>query len=194
MTNPIFQDSPEAAVPVQVTAWRTPKGQVFIDESIARYVAATHSRCQSCATPMPKPALARCDECQKIEDAKRYAAKPRKPWDGKSMVYSEALDDFFSSPEDAREIAIERNEDRDDEEEAPIDPDDLRLVICEPCYAPEIDADYFCDLMEEPEIPDAFASVIDAFNEVASKTVVSWEPGKFAVEMPQKGSDEAQDR
>ena len=82
---------------------------------------------------------------------------PRAEWDGKAILYSEARDQYYSTPDDAAEDL------EDDQTLA-----DLRLVICEPNYVRQIEPDYCCDdLPEDGDVPDEVAEAMEAFNEAA---------------------------
>ena len=74
-------------------------------------------------------------------------------------------------------------------------PEELRVVICEPNYASEIDgADIFCDdLPPDGELPSELQEAFDALNAVIKKTgPLSWSAGKYVAELPSYVLDDAE--
>jgi hypothetical protein len=66
-----------------------------------------------------------------------------------------------------------------------IKPEDLRLVICEPNYAWEIDEDYYCDILpEDQKLDDCYSELAEAIgkvNELVRKKAkpLSWGAGEY---------------
>lgn len=170
----ILRDSPEAAQPVTVTAWKSSTGRLFFDEWSARYDGSTHSLCEDCGEPSEKPYTV-CDSCRDLREEAKYEALPRAEWDGKAMLYSETKERYYSAPEYAE----------DDLEEGQTLAD-LRLVICEPNYARRLEPDDFADdLPEDGDTPDWLYEAINAFNQAIEKgEPLSWSPGKVALGDP----------
>jgi len=97
-------------------------------------------------------------------------------WDGKAAVYSEALDEFYDSPNEAI---------KDLEEGQTIEY--LMLRICEPVYAHHLELDDWADELGEDGIyvaPRWLKEAIKAFNQaIEGKSNLSWTPGKTRLVM-----------
>src|SRR5574337_125514 len=172
----VMRDSDEAAQPVTIQAWKGRDGHIYFDESTARYAGSTHCLCNTCGAPTPKTYL-KCDACREKADLAKYEAMPRAEWDGEAMLYSEARDQYYSTPDDA---ADELEEDQTLA--------DLRLVICEPNYVRQLEPDYCCDeLPEDGDVPDEVVEAMEVFNRAVSGIVLSWSPGKTALALPDEG-------
>ena len=168
----ILPDSPEAATQKTVTGWVSASGYFWgNDEHMARYDGSTHRACE-CGELVAKNSY--CRPCALKREAEKFAAMQRKVWDGEAMLYSDAADEYFH---DYDQIS-------DHCEEADCSPDDLRLIICEPCYAREIDPnEYFRDdLPEDGEVDSELSAAFEELNKFIreSKPILSWCPGKFA--------------
>jgi hypothetical protein len=132
--------------------------------------------CDQCGAPTPK-GYTQCRGCRDLTYIAKYKAMPRAEWDGKAILYSEARDQYYSTPDDAAE---------DLEEAQPLA--DMRLVICEPNYVRRLEPDYCCDeLAEDDDVPDEVFEAIKNFNEAVSGIVLSWSPGKTALVLPDEG-------
>lgn len=141
-------------------------------ERRARYAGCTHVQCERCGAPTPKEYRI-CDSCREVAAKARYDAMPRAEWDGTALLYSEAADKYYTSPDDAEDDL------KEGETLA-----DLRLVICEPRHARKLTLDYFSDdLPEDGNPPVALEEVIYAFNESVADIVLSWFPGKKALKV-----------
>lgn len=184
----ITPDSPEAAqYRTDIRGWVSRNGKFYGEnghaEHVARYEGSTHLRCEGCGALYPKSYWMVCDDCRAKRDAERYLARPRARWDGKAMLYSEVLDRFFDSPDDADDWASLE----DDENPMPLE--EMRLVICEPDYARTIDSDYWADqLPEDGEIPSDLEAALNSFNEAISGILLSWEPGRYALDLSDDAS------
>jgi len=166
--------SDEAAKPATVSGWISSKGFFFREEAMARYDGCTHRRCD--CGGLAEKYYTKCATCRAKGYMERYYAMPAKAWDGKAMLFADTLDEYFSTPDEAEERAAELN-DGDDS------PEGLRLIICEPVYARQLDADYFCDdLPEDGSLPVNVQEAIDEFNKAIAGTVLSWQPGKHRLE------------
>lgn len=174
----ILRDSPEAAQPVTVIGWKSSTGRVFFDEYSARYDGATHCICSDCGEIARKPYTV-CKPCQNLRDEAKYKAMPKKEWDGHAMLYSDLLEKYYSGISEAMDDLDNSNEVKTIA--------DLRLVICEPNYARQIDGDYFVDDLPddaEGDLPGWLEEAIDEFNTAVSKGgPLSWSPGKFALKL-----------
>ena len=171
MTEIIMYDSPEAAKPHTVSGWLSRRGFFYDNESAARYEGCTHQPCMGCGAPAEKPHI-RCELCQKKLEREGYRCRKRKAWDGAAMIYSEAMDRYYSDPADAIE----------DAESEGID--EPMLLICEPEYAAKITPDYFRDqLPEDGDLPPEIEAAMDAFNAAVSGVILSWMPGEFALDL-----------
>ncbi|AMP15525.1 hypothetical protein CPter291_3288 [Collimonas pratensis] len=95
------------------------------------------------------------------------------------MLFSDATDEYFRDLSEAEDHAFDNG----------MSLPELRLIICEPTYAREIDGnDHFCDdLPEDGELPAEISNAFDALNEAIRKcgTPLSWSPGKYALELPE---------
>ena len=176
----ILPDSPEAATYQPMAGgWVTSDfrlwGKGLGAEKAARYHGCTHVRCQRCGEITPKE-YALCDACCNKADAERYAAMPRAKLDDEAPLYSEVTEKFYYCLAEAEEDAAEMEE--------PQTLADLRLVICEPVYATPLETDYFSDdLPDDGDIPQQIADAIDAFNEAVAGVILSWAPGKTALDL-----------
>ena len=177
----VMRDSPEAAqYRTDIKGWVSRDGFYFGDgpqgERTARYSGCTHVPCDRCGAPTPR-GYTQCRDCRELTYIAKYEAMPRAEWDGKAMLYSEARDQYYSTPDDAAEDL------EDDQTLA-----DLRLVICEPNYVRQIEPDYCCDdLPEDGDVPDEVAEAMEAFNAAVAGIVLSWSPGKTALAVPDEG-------
>lgn len=174
-TEPIIEfDSEESAHQVTVTGWVSRHGRFYgKDERAARWDGCTHIKCTTCGKPTEKHYLI-CNLCRQAKDDADWAACPRKDWDGKSMVYSETLDRYYNSPDDAED-------DVDGEDVMTLD--ELRLVICEPNYAHELTTEIYSDLLDEDyNVPPSIEAAMDAYNKAIKECEpLSWSPGKYAL-------------
>lgn len=167
-------DSPEAAsYKTNIEGWVSRHGNFYgkDGERFARYDGCTHQKCEKCGAITDKYRTF-CVECRAKWEIGRYEVKPTASWDGVAMIYSERDDAYFESPEDARFANFETGDSFES----------MRLVICEPNYVPQIDADYFRDeLPEDGEIPAAVIAAANAFNEAVAGIILSWTPGRYAL-------------
>jgi hypothetical protein len=173
----IHYDSPEAAELVTITGWRSRRGFFFgDDERTARYDGCTHRNCEECGALTERHYLI-CEACRHKKEIARFAALPRGPWDGEQMLYSDALDRYFSEPSDVLEALEELEE--------PRELDDLRVLLCTPSRPRLIDLDYFTDELpedgDEHDVPAEVWAAAEAFNKAAQACKpISWYPGKVA--------------
>lgn len=169
----ILNTSAEAATyRTDIKGWVSRDGRFYGDgpanERTARYAGCTHVACNACGAPTEKNWL-RCASCRAADDTAKFYAMPEEVWDGKAQLYSEAVDRYFSSPDDA--------EDWLEDGQAL---GDLRLVICEPNYVPQLSDEYCADELPEDsdDLPDAVIQAMNAFNKAVAGIVLSWSPGK----------------
>lgn len=171
-TKLIPYDSPEAAQRVTVDLWKSSDGRLFSDEASARFTGCTHRPCTTCGK-LAEKSYTICTECRVVADDARWNTKPRKPWDGEQMVYSQFLDEYHDSPDSALESA--QIEDPD------ATMDGLRLVLCRPRFA-QIDSETFQDITpEDADLPREVLAAIEAFNKAVAGVVCCWEPSEYAM-------------
>ena len=180
----IMYDAPEAASLQTVTGWVTADGRFFgQDENLARFCGATHRRCENNPDHQVHEIRGYCAQCYSEKRAKVFAAMPTKDWAGEPLVNFDG-DHYFFDIDSLRDYLIDSD----------VDLADLRLCICEPNMAQELDPnDIFCDdLSEDGEIhDDQLLAAFDLLNEVIRKAEpLSWSQGKFAVVLPQAFIDE----
>ena len=171
MTEVIMIDSPEAAKPHTMSGWLSRDGCFNLDEGLARYRGCTHRPCTDCGSPAEKQ-YTHCKACRDKHEIVRYKLRKRKPWDGTAMIYSEALDRYYSDPTDAIEAAEDEGI------------DEPMLLICEPEYAAKISVDFFeGQLPEDGDLPPEIEKAMDAFNAAIDGVILSWMPGEFALDL-----------
>lgn len=181
----ILPDSPGAATyRDDIRGWVSRCGTFCGDgpsgEQTARYRSCTHVPCVRCGTPTPKGYTC-CDACRKQAEIERYEAMPRAEWDGEAMLYSQLTGDFYAGIVEAEEAA--------DEMDGSPTLSDMRLVVCQPVGVRRLDiADVLDGLLSEDNDPpaDTIAAIqaaIDAYNAAVAGFVLSWEPGKTALQL-----------
>lgn len=172
-TKVVMWDSDEAAKWTEgISGWVSRDGFFWgKDERAARYSGCTHVLCEDCGSPIDKGHLI-CRECTRKREIKKYEAMPKAEWNEAGMIYSIALNKYFSCWEDAEYCA--------EDHESSLN--DMLLVICEPQYLHFIDEDNWCDeLAEDGELPDTVAQALDELNEAIKEYgPVSWFPGNKA--------------
>jgi hypothetical protein len=177
----ILNTDDEAAKRVTVTGWMARDGQWWgDDERMARWAGSTHILC-ACGKLTPK-SWTKCDECRERAKEERYAKLERREWDG-GMLYSDTLERYFDDEDDLRDYCFDEG----------TTPDALRLLLCEPVYAREIDDDHWCDdLPEDAQMDDVNGDIAEALarlNEVIraqreAGRPISWRPSKYAAIIP----------
>ena len=179
----ILSSDEKAAQLKTVTGWVSAKGHFYGQgtqaESMARYDGSTHRPCSECGELIEKSGY--CRPCRAKQEIAKYNAMPRKKWDGKALLYSQVEDRYFNDADD-----LDSHCEYMTESDIPA----LRLIICEPTYAGEIDPNehYYDDLPEEGEIPNDLQKAFDDLNAFLRETkiILSWSPGKYAAELAGK--------
>lgn len=153
------------------------------DERAARYCCAKDMPCE-CGRRREKHYVA-CRDCRRKRDIERFEAMERRPWDGKQMIYSQQLDRYFSSPDDAREYLEEGDHD--------LDPfltmEFLRLVLCRPNNGRSFDieehlSDDFAPDDDNPLRDSEVTAINNYVNQwITERAPFSWEPDKFALDL-----------
>lgn len=171
----IHYDSPEAASIKTVTGWVSSSGRFWgDDEHMARYDGCTHVTCKKCGAVHEVRSY--CRVCYEEGRLEKFRAMPFAAWNGTDMLYSMTLDEYTNSAGQIAEYCADHG----------VSLDDLRLVICTPNFASEIDAnDHFSDdLPEDGGVPAELDAAVDALNAVIRAMrekgePLSWSPGKF---------------
>lgn len=183
MSKIIMVNSPEAEPElVTETFYKTKSGYLYSHDDeglrLARYQNCTHRWCDECRQPTEK-FYTHCPECREKSAIERYLKREIKAWPDETPAYSEVAEEYFYSYDDIDDYWRETG----------INPEDLRLILCEPVYADKLDYDYFSDqLAEDHEAPDELIFAVEAFNAAidAYGKPLSWEPGKYRVEIKQE--------
>ena len=170
-------DEAAAQYRTDIAGWVSRNGVFYgKDKKAARWAGATHVRCDKCGATTKKKGYTHCDACREAADIARYNAMPRRESREGEWLYSDARDKYYASCEDAADDLL------DGETLA-----DLRLIICEPNYVSPLEADYCVDEMPDDtdiDLPAEVQDAMDAFNNAVKGIVLSWSPGKFALEIP----------
>lgn len=142
-------------------------------EEMARYSSATHKRCEECKEAIIRRGYPFCANCQEKKDIERYNKLEKKVLDGESYLYSDRDDVYFADYQELYDYIYEREIENIDS---------LRLIICEPEYLRELDADYWADdLQDDTDLPESVLSALETFNaSLKAAGIVSWSPGKYA--------------
>ena len=179
----VMIDSPEAAALKTVEGWVSRDGRFFgkgeSAKRAARWSGATHQYCSDCSAVIRKGGWLICGQCRERRAVEKHKQAPRAAWDGNALLYSDLLGRFAYSPEEAIELA-------EPDHAEPPSLEHLRLYICEPQYAPELDVDYFADVLPEDsegDLPDWASAAIEKFNDACKgRQPLSWMPGKYAMD------------
>lgn len=172
----ILETSDEAASIKTVTGWVSRGGRFWGNgpdsEKVARYHGATHRQCPTCSAPVPLHSY--CHPCHSKKEEERYNAMERRKWNGIDPLYSQAYDEFCFDI-DAIDRLCEVNG---------CDTDALRLIVCAPVYAKEIEPNeyYADDLPEDEGVPKELQKIFDELNREIreEKIILSWWPSKYA--------------
>ena len=180
MKEQILNTSDEAAKRERnISGWVDRQGRFWgEDERMARWSGCTHLVCPTCGKIMSKN-YTLCRGCREEKAIKRHKARKSKLWDRITPLYSDAFDEYFLSWDEVLEYLF----DIEYPEEAA---DDLRLLICEPMYLPEITEDYFTEYLPEnnEELPENVQVALNGLNKaIKNEAPVSWEPGKYKAEI-----------
>lgn len=179
MEEVILDTSDEAAKRMTVTGWVSRHGRFFgEDEYLARYDGSTHRKCKQCENVIPKHGYTICPECLRRKANERFKSMEVKKWDAKTPLCIFDSGEFFWNEEDIEYYCDTYG----------IKAEDLKLVICEPIYAKEVDAEehFFDDLPEDnKDIPDMLADALEELNKVIReyKEPLSWVQGKYRAEL-----------
>lgn len=170
----INYDSDEAARPGTIDGWISSRGNFHRSEHLARYEGCTHVKCD-CGDYIEKP-YGKCDQCGSKSDLLKYQAMPFIEWDGTTPIMLHDDDELFCNEGDI--LSFCENND--------LNPDDLRLVVCEPQYAYEIDTyDIYNDLLPvDMTLEDVAPELVEAIEDLNKKIrnykkPLSWTPGKY---------------
>ncbi len=187
----ILPSDDRAAKLTTVTGWVSRAGHFYgNDERTARYDGSTHNKCETCGAVANKGWLS-CAACSNKKRHEKYLEIPFKEWDGTTPLCLHHDDKYFFSEDDLIEF-IEENEDENYTGE------DLELMICEPNYASEIDADdmYQDILPEDQSLDDRYPELAAKIEEVnqfirEEKKAISWNEGRWRTEYKYKRELEA---
>lgn len=141
----------------------------FIDTYI------THEDCEDCGKEFEKRYTyqKKCDQCEKIKQRRDWEKLPLVEWDGKTPLVIFKDDKYFFDEDDILMYC----------EDGGVKSEDLLLCVCEESGFPEIDYEYFNDVVHEDWEPSAeMEKRINEFNEFLRKeSTNTWVEGKKRV-------------
>lgn len=177
----IYYNSAKAAQPAKLILvdgtekdlWIASDGRGYKEENLARYAGCTHRQCKCGAWTEKRWTI--CEKCRSEARTERFKAMPPKPYDnGPVVIYSD--DTYFWSIDDILDYCHENDEKKED----------LQLVHCVPTSIPEVDWDYFSDVVPYDSDGDVFSNEMKEAVENLNKIIrehkpVSWTEGKYKV-------------
>ena len=138
------------------------------DERMARYDGCTHIVCD-CGKPFEK-GWTKCEACRAKSQDDVFNSYPKQVWDGKTPLTLFDGDEYFFDYDSLACWCDDNDEDINT----------VRLMICKPNYAREIDSDYYEDDLPQDECLDDvapdLAEMIRKVNEYIreSRPILSW--------------------
>jgi hypothetical protein len=179
----VLFDSEQAAKYERISGWVSRGGVFFGDgqfaERDARQHGCTHKPCPRCGAEMLKH-RAVCLDCDNKMVDERYAKMPKRAPKPGEIIYSETKEEYYESITYA-----------DEDLECDETLEGLHLVICEPQYCRKLDeADFMDNLPYDADLDERVVDAIDEFNEAVAGIIVSWMPGKFAVDLGEEVKNE----
>ena len=174
---PVLYESDEAASLQTVTGWVSRTGHFWgQDEHMARYDGSTHRTCSQNPAHGVVETRGWCRMCRDERMDAKFAAMPRRAYDGEPVAVFDG-DTYFFDAESIADWLVDND----------IEPEDARLVFCKPNMASEIDPNehFSDDLPEDGEVSDRLMAAFDALNAVIrEEPPLSWYPGEEAVILP----------
>lgn len=171
----ILPSSDEAASVQTVTGWVSRLGHYYgKDEGLARYDGSTHRECKKCGKLIRRSGY--CVDCYIQSEIEKYEKMERREWNGTDPLYSHSVDKYFWDENELEEYLVSVGGDAKS----------LRLIICVPVYATEIDpADFYGDDLDDGKSPDELQLIFDELNVCIreSKIILSWQPGPYAADV-----------
>lgn len=149
--------TPTTTEPKAVTVYLGKDGKYYLSKEKAAETLGIPKLCE-CGKEL-KGSWLKCDDCRRIEDAKRYRAKMDRmelvEWDGKTPVCFDHGDRFFFDESDAQEyMALEEL-------------DEMECIVCLPNSWRHVEADYWADEMPDDgdgELPKALDDKLTELN------------------------------
>ena len=187
MENVIMYDSDVAAVyRTDVCGW-VANGKFFGEgadaERMARQAGSTHVLCIECGKLIEnKGYTVRCDECvsrlREEREVVAYDKLEKKEWDGKTLLYSDAHNEWYHNVEEITDDLFEKNEGKKITDK---DIEEMRLIIGEPDYYKPIEVERWASqLSDEEDVPKDFLEAIKSFNSEIENMYAVWKPSNFA--------------
>jgi hypothetical protein len=180
----MYSDDRAAQFVTNISGWVSRHGRFYGNdegsENIARYDGCTSRECDICGKPTGNKSYVICLDCKEKKNIKKYLAMPEKEWDGKSMLYSDAFDEWFGEMWEVEDYC---------NEETSYKAESLRLVIAEPVYYHGIDDEHYVDIIaEDCDVDGDVLALVAKFNAdiKALRRVASWEPGKYRLKTEKK--------
>lgn len=188
-----YEDAAELRKDIEGWVCRTCHRFYGKDEHAARYCCASDLPC-ACGNRHEKTYTC-CIDCRNAKANTRFVDRELKAWDGKQMIYSDILDSYYSSPEDALDAFCDYIYDLADEDDAELQKfkdvdslttltqdiaDYLRLIPCNPTIPPYFDMEDFL----YDSLPEDYNLDCEDINKIVNKWiqdlgVISYYPGKY---------------
>lgn len=182
MNEPIFPDSPEAAIyKTNISGWVDRHGNFCGEhEYVARFNGSTHKKCE-CGNVIEKNSY-----CKPCSDKKYIVIFNKYPMHEITDKYLKSGYPFYSDYFDEYYFEIEALFEKLADHDDLVSLEDIRLQFCKPIYAREIDEDYFCDeLPEDGDIPHEIHGAMATFNSMIKGIIFSYEPVNIRVDCDQ---------
>lgn len=150
-------------------------GRAWDNEHLARYSSCDANVCKICGAVLENKTETLCSMHYKqdaeTKDAALFAALPGKAWDHQTPLVIYNTDTYFFDESDLNDYCDEHN----------VQPAELKLCICEPQYAKEIDFDeIYEDVLPEEDLIENCSHELqeqcDLFNKFLRehKIILSW--------------------
>ena len=177
----MYGDDRAAQFVTNLSGWVSRHGRFFGNdegsENVARYDGCTSRECEICGKSTGNKGYVICRDCKEKKNIEKYLAMPEKEWDGKSVLYSDAYDEWLDDIDEADDYGFIVNR------------DELRLVIAEPVYYHGINDEYYVDIIpEDGDVDGDVLALVAKYNAdiKALQRVASWEPGKYRLKTEKK--------
>ena len=187
MEKVIMSNSDEAATyRTDICGW-VANGKFFGDgedaEAMARQAGSTHVLCIECGKLIENDGYTvRCDECvsrlREEREVVAYDKLEKKEWDGKTLLYSDAHNEWYHNVEEITDDLFEKNEGKKITDK---DIEEMRLIIGEPDYYKPIEEEHWASqLSDEEDIPEDLLKAIESFNSEIKDMYSVWRQSKYA--------------